>query len=110
MLRLSRRLFGSSHYLSGISEQFARLELELRDLSFNGNIRLCRVLRGESLETAEYEDAFKELEVSIPSSISCTFPYRFWCICSLYVARYCGLQLEPLSRPTGSFARSATAS
>ena len=74
MLRLSHRLSGSSHYPSSITEQFARLEPELRDLSFNGNIRLCKILRGETLKTSEYEDAFKELEVSIPRFVSCTFP------------------------------------
>ena len=41
-----------------------KLEPEMRDPSFTGNINLCQLLSGRDLSDDQFENAFKELEVS----------------------------------------------
>jgi len=80
-----------------------KLELELRDSSFTGNILLCKLLSGEDLEYEEFEGAFKEIEVSISQTQFELTSSFLRCTCSLFSFRRFGLQLDrTLTAPSRS--------
>ena len=62
--RLGYRLTGSVSYLNAMKGLLEKLEPEMRDSSFTGNINLCKLLSGGNLSDDQCEDAFMEIEVS----------------------------------------------